>query len=113
MDECLKSLLDLIAKGNEANADGKAIKGAVNAKLNAFADTGILYQLKNRITAFLPGLRILFRLHIWKIRKQQSPYHPKNGEHIEGLIMEAEGTANIYGYLPQWQRGEAFLFPNF
>ena len=96
-----KSLLDLIAKGNEANADGKAIKGAVNAKLNAFADTGILYQLKKPNYGFSARLAYFIPLAYMENPQATVTLSPKkNGEHIEGLIMEAEGTANIYGYLP-------------
>lgn len=96
-----KSLLDLIAKGNEENADGKTIKGAVNAKLNAFADTGILYQLKKPNYSFSARLAYFIPLAYMENPQATVTLSPKkNGDHTEGLIMEAEGTANIYGYLP-------------
>ena len=96
-----KSLLDLIAKGNMANADGKAIKGALNAKLNAFADTGVMYQLKRTDYGFSARLAYFVPLAYMENPQATVSLSPKkNGDTITGLTIKAEGTANIYGHLP-------------
>ena len=109
-----KSLVDLIAKGNTANAKGETIKGTLNAKLNAFADTGIMYQLKKPDYSF--AARFAYFLPIAYMENPQATFTlspKKNGDDIEGLIMEAEGTANIYGHLPAMAAGRGLSVANF
>lgn len=101
-----KSLLDLIAKGNAANAQGKTITGKLNAKLNAFIDTGVMYQLKKPNYGFSARLAYFVPLAYMENPQATFTLSPKKkGSDIEGLIMEAEGTANIYGYLPAQAAG--------
>ena len=101
-----KSLLDLIAKGNAANAQGKTIKGVLNAKLNAFVDTGVMYQLKKPDYGFSARLAYFVPLAYMENPQATFTLSPKKkGGDIEGLIMEAEGTANVYGYLPALAAG--------
>mgnify|MGYP000871233932 CR=1 FL=1 len=101
-----KSLLDLIAKGNETNMQGGTIKGALNAKLNAFIDTGVMYHLKKPDYGFSARLAYFVPLAYMENPQATVTLSPKkNGGHIEGLIMEAEGTVNVYGYLPALAAG--------
>ena len=95
-----KSLLELAAKGNAANAQGKPIEGDFNAKLNAFVDTGILYQMKKpkysisaRLAYFLP----VAYMENPKIHYSIKPaVNDKTGQ-TDGLVFEANGTAQVYG----------------
>lgn len=96
-----KSLLDLIAQGNTANADGKPITGSLNAKINAFADTGVMYQLKKPNYGFSARLAYFIPLAYMSNPQAAFTLSPNNsGSGIDGLTIEAEGTANIYGHLP-------------
>ena len=96
-----KSLLDFIAKGNAAHAGGKEIKGALNAKLNAFIDTGVMYQLKKPNYGFSARLAYFVPLAYMENPQATFTLSPKKtGGDVTGLGIEAEGTANIYGYLP-------------
>ena len=104
-----KSLVDLIAKGNAANARGETIKGALNAKLNAFVDTGIMYQLKKPVYSFSARLAYFVPLAYMENPQAAVSLSPKkSGGEIIGLTMKAEGTANIYGYLPAMAAGRTF-----
>jgi len=47
-----KSLLDLAANGNPAIATGQTIHGTLNAKINVFADAGLMYQFNNPTYGF-------------------------------------------------------------
>ena len=95
-----KSLLELAANGNAANAQGKSIEGDFNAKLNAFVDTGILYQMKKpkysisaRLAYFLP----VAYMENPKIHYSIKPaVNDKTGQ-TDGLVFEAKGTAQVYG----------------
>ena len=101
-----KSLLDLIAKGNAANAQGKTIKGVLNAKLNAFVDTGVMYQLKKPNYGFSARLAYFVPLAYMENPQATFTLSPKKtGDDVTGLGIEAEGTANIYGYLPALAAG--------
>ena len=94
-----KSLLELAANGNAANAQGKPIEGDFNAKLNAFVDTGILYQMKKpkysisaRLAYFLP----VAYMENPKIHYSIKPaVNDKTGQ-TDGLVFEAKGTAQVY-----------------
>ena len=96
-----KSLLDLVAKGNAANAQGETIKGVLNAKLNVFADTGVMYQLKKPNYGFSARLAYFVPLAYMENPQATFTLSPKtNDDAIEGLNVKAEGTMNIYGYMP-------------
>lgn len=96
-----KSLLDLAANGNVANSTGKTIDGILNASLSAFVDTGILYQLKKSNYGF--SVRAAYFIPIAYMENPQGKYRlapHKSGGTVDGLILEADGTADIYGYVP-------------
>lgn len=98
-----KSLLDLIAKGNQDNASGKTIKGTLNAKANAFVDTGVMYRLKKPKYGFSARLAYFIPLAYMENPQATVSLSPKNsGGGIDGLTMKAEGTANVYGALPAY-----------
>lgn len=96
-----KSLVDLFAKGNAEIALGKTIDGTFNAKLTAFADTGIAYRLKKPSYGFYARLAYFIPLAYMENPGGTYSVSPKkSGDVIDGMTINAEGTADIYGYLP-------------
>ena len=98
-----KSLFELLAKGNEANAFGETIKGTINAKANVFADMGVMYQLSKPRYSF--SARLAYFAPIAYMENPDAKYslapHITNGT-VDGIIMKAEGTANVYGAVPDY-----------
>ena len=108
-----KSVLDFIAKGNMENAEGKTITGAINAKLNAFADTGIMYQLTKPKYGFSARVAYFVPIAYMENPKGTVTLTPKTNSSgdVDGLLLKAEGTANIYGYLPAMAIGKDISIP--
>ena len=112
-----KSFLELMAKGNAANADGKSINGTFNAKLNAFADTGVMYQFKQ--PSYGISGRLAYFVPIAYMENPRATYSISpiiNNGVTEGLVATAQGTVDIYGHVPASSAGKklsvAELFKN-
>lgn len=104
-----KNVLDLIAKGNTESSAPETITGELNAKINAFADTGIMYQFTKPKYGF--SARVAYFIPIAYMENPEAkvtltPKQNASGD-VEDLEVKAEATANIYGYLPAMaaQRG--------
>lgn len=96
-----KSLIELAAKGNAVNAEGKDISGTFNAKVNVFADTGIMYQLQQPNYGF--SARLAYFVPIAYMENPQATYRIspiKNTVGINGLSIKAQGAMALYGHLP-------------
>lgn len=108
-----KSLLELAAKGNAKNAAGEAIEGTVNAKMNVFADVGVMYQLTKPNYGF--SARLAYFVPIAYMENPQAKISlvpQKNGSDIQGLSFNFEGDVNVYGYLPAIADGKGSIpFP--
>lgn len=97
-----KSILDLAANGNAANAGGKAITGNFNAKANVFVDTGVMYQMTKPKYSFAARLAYFVPVAYMEnpeISYRIAPTVDKDGNAI-GLEFKAKGTARVYGYIP-------------
>ena len=99
-----KSLLDIAANGNAANANGETIKGTFNAKANVFADMGVMYQLTKPRYGF--SARIAYFAPIAYMENPEGYYslspHKAADGNIDGITLKAGGTANVYGALPDY-----------
>ena len=98
-----KSLLDIAANGNAANANGGTIEGTLNAKVNAFADIGIMYQLAKPRYGF--SARLAYFAPAAYMENPEGKYslspHSTNGT-VDGITLKAGGTADIYGSLADY-----------
>ena len=99
-----KSLLDIAANGNKANANGETITGTFNAKANVFADMGIMYQLTKPRYGF--SARVAYFAPIAYMENPEGYYslspHKAADGNIDGITLKAGGTANVYGALPDY-----------
>lgn len=104
-----KSLLDLAANGNPAIATGQTIHGTLNAKINVFADTGLMYQFNNPTYGF--SARVAYFAPVAYMENPSGTYslspHMTGGV-VDGITLKAQGTANIYGYLPDYLANRNF-----
>ena len=108
-----KSLLKLAAEGNPENAKGKDITGTFNAKINAFADTGIMYQLNKPNYDF--SARLAYFVPIAYMENPQATYSispKKNEAGITGLAVKAKGNMALYGHLPALGFGQPLSIPD-
>nr|WP_314992548.1 hypothetical protein [uncultured Treponema sp.] len=108
-----KSLLKLAAEGNPENAKGKDITGTFNAKINAFADTGIMYQLNKPDYDF--SARLAYFVPIAYMENPQATYSispKKNEAGITGLTVKAKGNMALYGHLPALGFGQPLSIPD-
>ena len=104
-----KSLLDLAANGNPAIATGQTINGTLNAKINVFADAGLMYQFNNPTYGF--SARVAYFAPVAYMENPSGTYslspHMTGGV-VDGITLKAQGTANIYGYLPDYLANRNF-----
>jgi len=104
-----KSLLDLAANGNPAIATGQTINGTLNAKINVFADAGLMYQFNNPTYGF--SARVAYFAPVAYMENPSGTYSlspHKTGGVVDGITLKAQGTANIYGYLPDYLANRNF-----
>lgn len=98
-----KSLLDVAANGNAANAIGETIKDTLNAKTNIFADIGVMYQLTKPRYGFSARLAYFAPIAYMENPKGYYSLSPhKTGGVVDGITLKAGCTANIYGALPDY-----------
>lgn len=104
-----KSLFELVAKGNEAHISGETIGGTLNAKVNVFADMGVMYQLTKPRYGFSARLAYFAPIAYMEnpeVKYRLSPH--TTGGSVDGITLKAEGTANIYGALPDYLKNNTF-----
>lgn len=107
-----KSLLDIAANGNPANISGKTIEGVLNAKANVFADMGVMYELRKPRYGF--SARLAYFAPIAYMENPEGKYSLSphiTGGIVDGIILKAEGTANIYGALPDYFENKKLSIP--
>jgi hypothetical protein len=98
-----KTLLDIAANGNAANANGETIKDTINAKTNIFADIGVMYQLTKPRYGFSARLAYFAPIAYMENPKWHYSLSPHTtGGVVDGITMKAGGTANIYGALSDY-----------
>ena len=91
-----KSLLDLAANGNPAIATGQTIHGTLNAKINVFADAGLMYQFNNPTYGF--SARVAYFAPVAYMENPSGTYRLSphmTGGVVDGITLKAQGTGNI------------------